>query len=329
MSTLCYAPTNALYRNPKGFLAPCCIYKMQTLEADLNKYLASQELKSTISDLSNGIYPDQCVVCNRDKELGRTVYADSFRFDSIRIDIRDRTCNLECLSCGDHSSTAHGAKTKRVFVNNKFNLPVIYDYIYNNKDKIKDAYFAGGEPFLSPITFKILELLNKDTKLHFSSNLTILKYKGIYVKEYLKEFNTINVMPSCDGINEVAEFTRKNLIFNEFVSNLDTFREFSKITSVWSVLSVPSILTFNEQVDFWKSKGLDVEFHIMEGYNEDYPINVSNYSNDLFADHSYLHKSHIESLPKIKIDRNKVSLNFLNSWPSSIKKAKKYLLYRD
>ena len=143
------------------------------------------------------------------------------------LDIRfGNTCNLECVMCGFPISSRWGGKSQvkwmRADINPYESDTELWRILQDNAFKLRRIYFAGGEPFLQSLHFKLLDLLierncAKQIDLGYNTNLTVLP-KGIFEK--LTQFKSVDIGASCDGMEDVFESIRVGAKWSTFVKNV-------------------------------------------------------------------------------------------------------------
>lgn len=165
--------------------------------------------------------------------------------DFQHLDIRfSNLCNLKCRMCNHvYSSSWYEDALKLGQVDKS--VPKVVDVGDNIADRLKPhlndirtVYFAGGEPLLMKEHFETLkvmtEVLLKSTKtknniipvsIHYNTNLKILRYGGTQFIEFWKNYKTVNLSISCDGVGEVGEYQRTGFETPKFIENLNTIRE--------------------------------------------------------------------------------------------------------
>lgn len=228
-NTYCSAPFQHLHISPIGDMMPCCSYKGKPFgnvnNNSIENIFNNVRFKIIRKQLLEGKEPDGCEKCYKRESVGLTsprlsyqeVYKPSknytmpIKFDSW--DIRNTNlCNLKCQTCGPVYSSLHNNNLE-IRPSNKA-MKDIYQNIDNNIDNVKYIYFAGGEPLINPMhEYIIKKLIDKkrfDCKLQYSTNLTLLKYKGFDVLEAWKKFKNVKVLASIDGIGKQNEFIRTN-----------------------------------------------------------------------------------------------------------------------
>jgi pyruvate-formate lyase-activating enzyme len=143
------------------------------------------------------------------------------------LDIRfGNTCNLQCVMCGFPISSRWGKATGIQWVEANINPYAmdteLWTILNEYAPRIRRIYFAGGEPFLQPSHFKLLELLidngcAADIDLGYNTNLTVLP-EGIFEK--LGKFKSVDIGASCDGTEDVFESIRAGAKWDTFVKNV-------------------------------------------------------------------------------------------------------------
>ena len=177
-----------------------------------------------------------------------------YRFNNI--------CNLSCRTCGPDLSSSwyqdhiglYGTVPK--YATTKFvtfdpcNTESVYkELIEDQIEHVKEMYFAGGEPILMPEHQNIIERLiekNKtDIKLRYSTNLSVLSYKGYNFLEKWPKFKEILIMISLDEIGERAEYWRNGTNWKKLETNIKKVIDLSKTYPNVKVGFCPTISVFN------------------------------------------------------------------------------------
>ncbi|MGH3821273.1 MAG: twitch domain-containing radical SAM protein, partial [Pseudonocardiaceae bacterium] len=122
------------------------------------------------------------------------------------LDIRfGNTCNLQCIMCGYPVSSRWGTEKRPTWAQANIDPyrddDELWDVLRENACRLGRVYFAGGEPFMQPGHFKMLDLLIETGSaagidLVYNSNLTVLP-KGVF--EQLAQFKSVGIGASCDG----------------------------------------------------------------------------------------------------------------------------------
>ena len=95
-------------------------------------------------------------------------------------------------------------------------------------DSLEIVKFVGGEPLIDPLHYKVLDLLKKrasEIKLDYSSNLTHLSFKGTSILDYWKNFKSVWLFASVDGIGDLYDYIRTGAKFSKVEANLNRIVE--------------------------------------------------------------------------------------------------------
>lgn len=157
------------------------------------------------------------------------------RFEMTYWDIRfSNLCNLKCRSCGhifssqwyqDQAKIAGPEWRDRNTVLNYAGRTEtdMWSQLEPHLDYVEQIYFAGGEPLLMEEHYNILEELVKrgrfDVRLTYNTNFTHTDLKGRSVFEYWKQFKSVAVGASLDGMGHPAEYIRKGTRWYDVVQN--------------------------------------------------------------------------------------------------------------
>ncbi|MGH3897827.1 MAG: twitch domain-containing radical SAM protein [Pseudonocardiaceae bacterium] len=197
--------------------------------------------------------------------IARTAADGSLDAFPLFLDIRfGNTCNLQCIMCGYPVSSRWGTEKRPTWAQANIDPyrddDELWDVLRENAGGLRRVYFAGGEPFMQPGHFKMLDLLIETgaaagIDLVYNSNLTVLP-KGVF--EQLARFKSVGIGASCDGVGEVFEKIRTGARWEVFVRNV---REAKRHVPV--ILAVApqrdNVLHLREIVDFAVAEGLEVD----------------------------------------------------------------------
>ena len=157
------------------------------------------------------------------------------RFEMTYWDIRfSNLCNLKCRSCGHIFSSQWYQDQARLAGPEWRDRNTVLNYAGRTEtdmwsqlephlDYVEQIYFAGGEPLLMEEHYHILEDLLKrgrtDVRLIYNTNFTHTDLKGRSVFEYWKQFDSVAVGASLDGMGSAAEYIRKGTRWYDVVRN--------------------------------------------------------------------------------------------------------------
>ena len=157
------------------------------------------------------------------------------KFEMTYWDVRfSNLCNLRCRSCGhifssqwyqDQAKLAGPEWKERNTVLNYAGRTEtdMWSQLEPHLDYVEQIYFAGGEPLLMEEHYNILEELVRrkrfDVRLIYNTNFTHTNLKGRSVFEYWKQFDSVAVGASLDGMGSAAEYIRKGTTWLDVVKN--------------------------------------------------------------------------------------------------------------
>jgi sulfatase maturation enzyme AslB (radical SAM superfamily) len=156
-------------------------------------------------------------------------------FEMTYWDIRfSNLCNLKCRSCGHIFSSQWYQDQARLAGPEWKEQNTVLNYAGRTEtdmwsqlephlDYVEQIYFAGGEPLLMEEHYRILEELVKrkrfDVRLIYNTNFTHTDLKGRSVFEYWRQFDSVAVGASLDGMGLPAEYIRKGTRWLDVVQN--------------------------------------------------------------------------------------------------------------
>lgn len=159
------------------------------------------------------------------------------------MDVRfNNLCNFKCRTCSPHFSTSwildyrklQNIQKNQHRLNNAFQYPGnSEDHAYNEMlphiPKLKQVYFAGGEPLIQIHHYQTLQKLiesgNTDCHIIYNTNLSKLKLQEHDPIEYWKKFQRIIVLASIDGSHAKAEYWRHGTIWKDIVDNVKRIKQ--------------------------------------------------------------------------------------------------------
>lgn len=174
-------------------------------------------------------------------------------------------CNLKCRMCHPLDSTAwredwqeiqhlmpkaNTSTYEKVLTYDLANKP--YLSAFDNNDKFWEEFdrmipyfdlieFAGGEPLIDPIHYKILHKLKdhgKNISLKYSTNCTNLEYKKDNVLDLWNHFKNITVMVSIDGINDIYNYIRQLSNYENVKNNIKKLSKHHKVNFLGAAITL-------------------------------------------------------------------------------------------
>jgi organic radical activating enzyme len=156
----------------------------------------------------------------------------------------DNYCNLTCSYCDGGQSSKWGSR----IIQNPLELETDYRKLYsqvfikpgstkkeyfdawqrwwpNIKDQVENLRVSGGEPLLSKNFWQFLEELQSplNCSLRINSNFSI---NTQLIDKFVKStsyFKNVLIGVSVDSTNEIAEYARQGLNFDELLSNINYY----------------------------------------------------------------------------------------------------------
>lgn len=224
----CLAFNHALTIHPGKNVAPCCVYngKERLLYTDDWKTkFQEQGIKSEA-----GFLPECSDCAWEDKERGESWKdhlnkklkgAEGIVYWDMKF---NNTCNLQCRMCNPAASSIWEQKITPEFTSDWYRKEKTgwhkdIDIIYENLKDAKYLKFTGGEPFLIPQVWKVLDYciengLERGIKLEFTTNGT-----QIVQLEKLKKFKNVEILVSIDAIGDRFEYIRPGASWEVVMTN--------------------------------------------------------------------------------------------------------------
>jgi radical SAM protein with 4Fe4S-binding SPASM domain len=287
--TFCILPWIHFYANPDGNVLPCCIGDHNTPLGNVQKNSVieiwnSDRYKSMRLKMLKGTRCEECKSCYQQEDVGINSFRQSVNRDYSEfldfanetntdgsldemklkyLDIRwSNICNFKCRSCSSTYSSSWATEDNKhrqnkeifIFAGGK-NNDSLYEQLMPYISKVKEIYFAGGEPLLMDKHYQILEHLitsgNTDIKIRYNSNLSSLYYKDKSVVTLWKHFSNIQLNVSLDSWDLRAEYIRDGTDWIKIKENIKLIqKECSHISiGIASVISVFNVYTIPEFLD--------------------------------------------------------------------------------
>jgi len=198
-------------------------------------------------------------------------------------------CNMSCRSCGPIFSS-NWYKDHVKLYNKKPDVlgreMLRIEYTTGDEDDminqmlphlphLEQVYFAGGEPLIMKEHYfmleKLIELGKTDVRVQYNTNFSEMRYKDKHVFEYWKNFKSVSVGASLDGMGPQAELIRKGTNWQQTEDNRRRMIEEAPhvdfyVSATVSAMNVLHILDFHKE---WVAKGLiaakDFNINVLQG----------------------------------------------------------------
>lgn len=262
-------------------------------------------------DMLDGKIPPACEGCHHTEKNGGTSkrqfetnrnldHASLTEKDgSIFVDLRHielrlgNYCNLKCRSCNADSSTSW---IKDYYVlKDKVNLSSGYHWIKSNPvfnfewteddnfyrnlidaaPNLEQIHISGGEPFLVPKHFGLLEKLIKekrtDIEIHYHTNLNYKFEKIKPALDLLTNFKEIHMSFSIDDIEERNSYIRSLSDWNLMIENLKLITEnYGFIFRITQTVSAYNFMYIEELTQYLKKESINVPLKFNHVHSPDY-----------------------------------------------------------
>ena len=280
----CMAPFTSIVIDKNGELLPCCEFmadKSDIPQGHVRNF--SQWWNHDIQILRNKMIQQEldsgCSHCIKKESLGQnslrkhhnqqfsTVPIDEPILPVKRVEIRlGNYCNLRCIMCGEYASSSIATEYSSnqdaynkigVFMSTVANVAWWKDSqcMENLKtilQHVQYCTFAGGEPFIVPEMANILKMLDplKIKNINVISSLNNVSAVAI---NSLRDFQTVNISASIEGIGEHNNYVRYGSDWNSVLCNIELLQQNTNInlnvghvlqhTSIWAL---PMLLSWAE-----------------------------------------------------------------------------------
>jgi len=177
-------------------------------------------------------------------------------------------CNAKCRICGPHHSHLWDKESNGVNIIRHSNIDIYLDVLINSD--LIEIYFTGGEPLIIKDHYVILERLiaensSQSVNLRYSSNLSTLSYKNIDIFKLWKQFKSVQILASADGIKEVYNNMRSGLNWDNFEHNVQKLFANNISFSIVFTLNNLNIWFLNETLDYFKKNQWNYSISVIEG----------------------------------------------------------------
>lgn len=241
----------------------------QILKGEKNKSIKQQMLSDSKPSSCSGCYRLEKGKNNFDiisqriyylKELRKVdpaLYDQIENFDLHTVDIRwTNQCNQACVYCGPHNSTLWEKEVGPKKMMSTEAKESLRTFIFDNVEKLKNVYLAGGEPTLMNENIRFLTLLlekNPDVHLRVNTNLSNTNTK---VAKLIKQFENVHWLASVESTGDHYNYIRYGGKWKDFCDNLDEIRNLKNHKVTFNMLYC--ILNHKELfrcIDHFKGQG--------------------------------------------------------------------------
>lgn len=300
MMPCCYAVCDHPYKNEKD-----ANFKAQHLSEGAYEFYNSDQMKQLRLDMLKTdpytpLVKDVCRNCIATEAKGvpsprqpleKPVFG---RVIDVKLRIFGNACNLHCFMCNIKNSSGRINQAKKMIEFNpkvsdflgyehieKFEGDGVgYDLAVDNPElfdiqienlkklapKIKSFTIIGGEPFIMPSHYKLLDAMieigeAKNIKIIYISNMTKLQWQGCKVIDYVKQFKAVEVSWSVEGYGKWNDYMRHPSDWNEIVANIAELKPYLGHFQAGITLSSLSLIHLDKIIDWCNENDILYKFN--------------------------------------------------------------------
>lgn len=298
---LCLMPWVHLHVSTTGNAYPCCVsdYSQSVgniRDDNIETLVNSPSMCSLRKNMLEGKKSSICNWCYENEKVAdhsfRTTSIKNFghyanelfqftddngflpNFKMKYLDIRfSNICNMKCRSCGSEFSSQWAQENKNLklhfdeIIQKADKTDSLLNQVLQHADNIEEAYFAGGEPFITEEHYVILEELirtgaSKKIKLRYSTNMSNLIYKKYDLFDLWKNFGELQISASLDHYGERAEYIRTGTDWATVESNILRLQQVDNVEIQFNtVVSIFNYPTLGEFFEYLNQKNLKQHHH--------------------------------------------------------------------
>lgn len=307
-NTFCVLPWYNREINWGGYNTHCCLlprqYDVEKIKSAMLRNEKPVECQKCWHLEENGLKSDRQVknstadwVMNRDLEF---IKDDAKKGNTEILMLKlmtSYTCNAMCVSCNSYSSSSWYQLDKKMFDivperKYKFvDLDAVKQQV--NFKNLKMLSLVGGEPLYEKKNFELLEHLldlgNNNVFLSMVTNGSVSLTPQ--QKTILSKFKNVNFSVSIDGTEDVFEYVRYPLKWDQLVDNLTFFRNVSDNVSSNYTISNLNIIYHNKTVEWFDKENIVFSNNIIYEPNwlqpKVLPINVIRHLKSILNENDY------------------------------------------
>lgn len=308
MDTFCVLPWFGREIKWNGNNTHCCLlpgtYDIEKIQSAMLRGEKPKECQKCWHLEENGIKSDRQVknstldwVMDRDLNLIKEDAKKGNNEILMLTLLTSYTCNATCVSCNSGLSSSWYQLEKKMFdiVPEKKYKFVDIDAVKQqvNFRNLKTLSLLGGEPLYEKKNFEllehILEIGNDTVFLSMVTNGSVALTS--HQKTILSKFKNVNFSVSIDGTEQVFEYVRYPLKWNDLVDNLKFFREVSDNISSNYTVSNLNVIYHNKTVEWFNKEKINFSNNIIYNPNwlrpDSLPTNVIEHLKFILSDADY------------------------------------------
>ena len=281
------------------------------MNSNIPEIINCDNYKTIRLDMLAGKVPTACEGCHqieqaggkskRQQETNRnldhaalTAIDGSIKTDLRHIELRlGNFCNLKCRSCNADSSTSwiqdyyklkdtvklasgyHWIKSNPDFSFDWVDDESFYNRLTEFAPNLEQIHISGGEPFLVPTHFKLLEKLVREGKtdiaIHYHTNLNYKWDKITPALDLLTKFKEVHISFSIDDVGERNTYIRSLSDWDLTINNLKLFlNNYKFIYRVTQTVSVYNFMYVEELERYLSNNKIRIRVGLNHVQSPDY-----------------------------------------------------------
>lgn len=276
--TFCSSPWTFLNIDQTGKVLPCMhsSYELGSLkEKSIQEILKDKPLQDLRQTIAQGEWHSACNICqdleSNGRSSGRTMRAASdevkqnidqdiewFSLNDVVINWSN-LCNLTCVYCNPHTSTAWQSVRKIPIVHNKNEHNDLIELAKTHGKNIKGLSLGGGEPLLQRGLTEFLQQLDSETtSVMVTTNLSVdIKNNPVY--QELKKWKKVDWLISFDNVDrDKFEYVRNGANWDQFVANIAQMKQDNQHVVAHPAYSIYCAFELVPYYDFCVDNELDM-----------------------------------------------------------------------
>lgn len=297
----CLAPWTHAFINTRGKRNLCCFrdYSSESVTANdhipLEDYWNSEEMRYARLEMMKNRAPRDCSPCQEhvffndhprhfffnDHNIDENIIFENTAADGsttlkpVFFNYRfSNICQFACRMCDGLSSSrleklfADTPTTVESLVRPFLNTQVLPELMSAlERGEIDKIYWAGGEPLLATEHWQFMKRaieINRASEIEviYNTNLGLLKTSEGNLESLVSHFKHTRILASCDGVEEMGEFIRTGLNWQQFKKNLLILRSLPKVEVVLTItLTLPGLLEIEKLAHFILDHNFSYDVH--------------------------------------------------------------------
>lgn len=251
-----------------GWTRPCCLEtdvaaRISKISDGIKTAFDHTKLLQLQTDLKNGFSDKTRYACGRCEDLEirnqssmrmKTEQLSTTRELKLLQFKMSNKCQLTCAHCGPDRSSGW-AKLLNITPHVINSFEVTEDFLaelVSILPQLAVIKFTGGEPFLDPNHWKILEHLQRYDRSHCELHY-ITNGVSAFKKELWKGWKNVNCSVSVDGYKDTYEWFRRGATWSDITQGVQQLTEVSNVAINYSITPY-TVQDYDAAKDFWKHR---------------------------------------------------------------------------